>query len=136
MWLEVLNAVATLAGVAIGAQFGPLWMCAGAGLGSCVRAVVSVFAVRGVTKAGIWSFFAGQFLPILACVPMIGAVLAARWALHRAGIEIRGLNLTFEIVAGGIGYVIAAFVVANGPTRDFLELFKSSLLPKFRRKSA
>jgi PST family polysaccharide transporter len=136
MWLEVLNAVATLAGVAIGAQFGPLWMCAGAGLGSCVRAVVGMFAVRVVTKTGVWGFFAGQLLPVLASIPMVCAVLATRWVLHRAGIDVRGVNLALEIVAGGVAYVIAAFTIANGPSHDFLQLFKSSLLPRFRRKSA
>lgn len=134
MWLEVFNAVTTLAGVLIGAEFGPLWMCAGAGVGTATRAVASVFAVRLVTGTSVGGVFLGLGRPLVAAVPMLLAVLAMRWGLARLGIDVRGVNLALEVLAGGVTYVGAVFLVANGPAREFLDLCRTSLLPRRFRK--
>jgi PST family polysaccharide transporter len=65
-----------------------------------------------------------RMLPILlACLPMALAVLAVRHGLMVTGWYRPGLSLALEVVAGGIGFVAAALLLARAAVRDLLRLF-------------
>ena len=66
--------------------------------------------------------------PLLACVPMVGAVLAVRWAIG----DVNGklwliLRLIAEIVAGAIVFVGAALVIARKEAKEMIDLLKHTL---------
>jgi len=53
---------------------------------------------------------------------MVGAVLVVRWVM--SDLHLRGIDLAAEIVAGAIGYVAGAFIVARKQMTDLLTLVK------------
>jgi PST family polysaccharide transporter len=60
--------------------------------------------------------------PLLACVPMVLAVLAVRQGLAMTGLHVRGLALGAEILAGALAFVPSAFLIAPGPARQLIAL--------------
>ncbi len=69
------------------------------------------------------SSLGGLLPPLAACGPLVLAVLAVRFGLHRHD----ALGLALEILAGIVGYVAGAFLFARRLTRDFLELARKFL---------
>jgi PST family polysaccharide transporter len=68
------------------------------------------------------------FRPLLACVPMVLAVLAVRFAFGNVSSKAWVvLRLVCEILAGGFVFVVAAFVIARQATRGLMDLLKSSI---------
>jgi PST family polysaccharide transporter len=130
MALDVLNVVAILAGVATFGRFGILLTCAAVGVGTLLRALVGAYAIGAIDQISVLRFLGGQVGPLLACAPMVGAVLGVRWLLHHAGIDIKGVNLAIEVVAGGLAYLASAFLFAGETARDFLALVKNALLKR------
>jgi lipopolysaccharide exporter len=64
----------------------------------------------------------GSLLPALgACVPMVAAVLLVRTALVTWGEPKPWLSLGLQILAGGLGYVGGALVVARRTSEDLME---------------
>ena len=127
MMMEVLRLLTLVVGMMAFARLGSLWICAGVGLAFAVHTVVtSAICVRvfGVAGAGLfWAFVR----PLLACVPMVAAVLAVRFGLHAAGIHSDLLSLILQIATGALVYVPSAFVIAGPVARDFLDLLRKAL---------
>jgi lipopolysaccharide exporter len=111
---------------------GPLWACAAVGLGFGAHAVASMVVVQVLDGVKASAMAAGCAAPLLACVPLSAAVLAARHVL--AGIEghPRGVDLPIEILAGACAYVVAAPLLARAATRDAIALWRLAL----RRRAA
>jgi lipopolysaccharide exporter len=122
MALEILNAAAILISVGVLSHFGALWACIGVGIGTTIRAVAGAYVIRAVDGISAWRFLSGQLGPLVACAPMVGAVLGIRWVLHHFGIEIRFLNLAIEVTAGGLAYLGGVFIFAGETARDFIHL--------------
>jgi PST family polysaccharide transporter len=97
------------------------------GVAFALDAVASLAVVTYFDKIPMARFFARCAPPLLACVPMVVAVLGARWAYQHLGIEVRGVGLLIELVAGGLGYLVGAFVVARSIAMDFVLLLKKGL---------
>jgi hypothetical protein len=55
---------------------------------------------------------------------MVGAVLAVRLGVARAGITTRGVGLGLEVIGGGLAYVGAAPLVARRASAQFFSLLK------------
>lgn len=128
MVLEWLKVLAIVGGVgALGALGGPLWACAGVGVAFGLHALVSMALVRsqsGISYAAMVRPLSG---PLLACVPLVGAVLAVRYGLARFDYLPRGTRLGAEVLAGAAAFVLAAFVVAPQASRQFLQLGRGAL---------
>ena len=71
------------------------------------------------------------FRPLLACVPMVAAVLVVRFAIGPVDTKpLLILRLIVEIVAGAFIYVGAAWLVARSMVTDFVDLLKTSILKR------
>jgi PST family polysaccharide transporter len=127
LMMEVLRLAALGIGMYLFGQIGPLWICAGVGTAFAVHTIVTAaicVRVFGVSGTGLfWAFVR----PLLACVPMVAAVLAVRYGLRAAGIHSNLLSLGLEILAGALAYVPSAFVLARPVALDFLDLLRKAL---------
>ncbi len=128
MKLLIFTAVAVIGCVSTLGRISPLWVCAAVGIGAFSAVLWGAFVVRALDGTPVTHLLATHVGPLLACVPLVGAVLGTRWLLARAEVDVRYLNLAIEVVAGAAAYVIACFVVARPVTRDFLGLLRSAFL--------
>jgi PST family polysaccharide transporter len=119
--------VGIIGAIALLGRFGPLWTCVAVGLGMLVSVLTAGVAVRATDGISVTRLLATQARPLVACLPMVAAVLGVRLGLSRAGIDVR-LSLAAEILAGAATYVAAAFVVARPVTDDLLRLVRTSFL--------
>lgn len=130
MWLELLKVVFLLSclyGLGhVGGAHAPLLACVGVGVAFGAHALASLAAVARLDGVKMGAFFARCVPPLITCVPMVLAVLGARWLMAAVGIDIRGVNLFVEIVAGAAGYVGSSFLIARNVTRELLALVRSA----------
>lgn len=122
MIVQLTLVVAIIGSVATVGRLGPLWTAGAVGIGSFVCVLVGARLVRAVDGVPVHRLLSTQLGPLLACLPMVGAVLGVRWLLARAGLHVPYLNLAVEIAAGAAAYCAAVFVVARGVTRDLIGL--------------
>jgi PST family polysaccharide transporter len=136
LWLEV-GKVALLIGFIYALGFiGPIWACAGVGLAFAIYGVASMMVVRALDGITLRAFLVESARPLAACVPLVCAVLAARWTCMRAGLPIGGAMLVCEIIAGAIAYAAGARVVARDMVDDVVRLLGSAMRrgPRDRRR--
>lgn len=123
MWLSVVRLLALLAAVyGLGLLFGPLGACAGVGVAFSLHALASIAFVARYDGLPATALLGAAARPLLACVPLVLAVLGARHGLSSLSVEARFVRLAVEIVAGGLGYLVGALLFARGLTRDLLQL--------------
>ncbi len=132
MWLFLAKIVLLVAGIVSLGQLGPLWACGGVGVAFGLQSVMAAWFVARADGVRLGAILAGAATPLLACVPMVAAVLGVRSALAQAGVHAPAVSLIAEIVAGAGVYVVSAFVVARGPTRDLLGVVRDA---RERRRS-
>lgn len=129
MVLEFFKAGAILGGVALLVQLSVLWACIGVGVGFAVHAFFSLWIVDRYDEVPLREHLGYVVGPLLACAPMVGAVLGARYGLLDLvpGIPL-ALLLCAEIAAGAIAYVVSALLLAPGTSREFLRLLRDAFL--------
>lgn len=113
------------------ARYGPHLACVAVGV---VHAVNMLSYQLVAARAGGFRalrIITPIFPPLLACVPMVGAVLVVRLAIgHVDGKPALILRLVLEILAGAFVYVGAVWLVARSMVRDFIGLLKTSILKR------
>ncbi|MEJ7731661.1 MAG: oligosaccharide flippase family protein [Polyangiaceae bacterium] len=127
MVLEMFKVAAILVGMIGLGQFGPLWACTAVGVGFGAHALASVFLVRRYDAIPARSLLLPLLPPLVACIPMVGAVLGVRWVLHTLGVTAPTLRLAAELLSGAVVYVPAAFVFAPAPAQELLGLIRRVL---------
>jgi lipopolysaccharide exporter len=127
MWLALMKVAFLLGCIATIGRFGPLWACGAVGVAFAGHAIASLGVVTWYDKIPMSRFLARCAPPLVACIPMVLAVLGARWAWQHLGIETRGVGLLIELVAGALGYILGAFVLARSIAMDFVTLMKKGL---------
>ena len=119
--LEVARTATLLVAILALSSRGVLWACYAVGIAYGINAAASLWVVHRTDGLGMWPLLRPYLPPLLACVPMVCAVLAVRHWL--GGDNSHGLMLLgAELLAGAVSYVAAALVVARGPARDALAL--------------
>jgi PST family polysaccharide transporter len=114
------------AGIALLAGAGALWACVGVGGAFALHAAASVWIVTATSGIAPARFWHGMLGPLLACAPMVGAVMGVRAALAAAGVYQPALSLVLEIAVGAAVYVPMAFVLATDTAHDFLGLCRKA----------
>ncbi|KAB2887395.1 MAG: oligosaccharide flippase family protein, partial [Kofleriaceae bacterium] len=99
----------------------PTWACVGAAVGHAVHAIATIVVTGRVTGLPVASYLAGVLRPLLACVPMFGAVVAIELGLARLDVH-PAVSLVAQIAAGGAVYVAAAFVLVGDGARELVRL--------------
>ncbi len=128
MVLELGKLAAILGSMALLALLGPYWAAAGVGIGFALHALASMWLIEQSDDIPMKKMLAGMAGPLLACAPMVGAVLAVRHGLGLADHHPL-IGLTAEVVAGAVTYVASALVLARKVSADFFGLMRKS----FRR---
>jgi PST family polysaccharide transporter len=129
MIMSVARAVLLLALVALlGWLGGPVWACAGVGVGYAAHSVISVLVTARFTPLSVRAYFTGVVRPLLACIPMFLAVTWLRASLAEHHVP-GGLSLTVQIICGGLAYVAAALVLAGKNVRELTRLVRPVASP-------
>lgn len=111
-------------------RLGPLWACSTIGMAFALRMLITMWFVRHHDGITIRSFLYRLVGPLLACGPMVAAVLATRYAWLGMGLELPAVRLGVEVVAGGVGYLAGAVLFARGPTREVIVQAKKLMARK------
>lgn len=120
LWLEVLKLVCLLGGIATLGRVSPLFACGAVGVAFALHALASLWVIQRVEGVPLGRSLACLVPPLAACIPMVGAVLAARVAWAHAGGVPPVVALLFEITAGAIGYLLGAWLMARRASEDLL----------------
>ncbi len=123
MKLDVANLVVLVIALATLGRISPLWACVAVGLVSTLRAFLTGIAVCQMHGIRPLAFFLPQLRPVFACLPMIAIVLVVR----QSAIGTPVVQLVIEVLAGAIGYLGGAWIIANATVRDALDLMKRSV---------
>jgi hypothetical protein len=128
MLVQLVGVLAVVGSVGTIGRLGPLWTCAALGLAATVHLLCSALAVRAAGGPRLLALLATQVRPLLACIPMVGAVLGARWLMARSGLHGGHVALVVEIAAGAVAYCGASLVVARSTASELLRLVGSAFL--------
>ncbi len=123
---EFIKLFALAGGLLLFAPYGPVWACAGVGIGFTAQVLVYFYLLKqdGISMTAL---FASVFRPFLPCIPMVVAVFATHYGLQSMDVNRPVLLLVVEIIVGGIVFVPAAFLLSGDIARDFLGLVKTAL---------
>ncbi|AUX39799.1 hypothetical protein SOCE26_011940 [Sorangium cellulosum] len=128
MVLEWLKVVAIVGGISLLGWFGGvLWACAGVGVAFGLHGLASLWMVHRVDGIPFLRMLRPLVRPLLACLPLVAAVLAVRYGMQSLGPLPRGVRLGTEVVAGGLAFVVSALLIARQASRDFLKLAREAV---------
>jgi PST family polysaccharide transporter len=125
--LELLKLSAVVAFLLTLGRLGPFWACAAVGLAFATHSLASVIVVQmtdGVAVVRVVSRCVG---PLVACVPMAGAVIGVRYAFQGLGASFAPASLVAQVAAGGLVYLAAARVLAPSASMDLIAIVTSAL---------
>lgn len=112
MVLGIIRLVILVAALFALKPLGPYWACGAAGLAYSIHAFGAMWMVKRVDGIGFGQILVQLWPPLVACVPMVGAVLAVRYMLTNGGWPVGWLMLACEILAGALTYVLAMRVMS------------------------
>jgi PST family polysaccharide transporter len=126
--LEVGHLALLMASLATIGRLGPLWACGAVGATFIVRALANLWAVQVLDKLPMRDFLWRMVGPLLACAPMVAAVLAVRAGLAPMGLK-HWVQLLLELITGIVVYAGSALVLARQTSRELLGLARRALAP-------
>jgi lipopolysaccharide exporter len=130
--LEAMKlAVMLLCIVTLGAR-GPLWTCVSVGIAFGVHALASLLIVQRLDALPLAPLLANLGKVLVACVPMVVAVLGARLLLGRFTNAPPALALAVETLVGIVVYPLSAFAIVGAFARDLLFRVIDALRPTTR----
>ena len=126
---------------------GPLFACVGVSVGFLFHALAGMWVVHRKDAISWMGFAHSCAPPLLACLPMIAAVLGTRWLWHHLDaysyvadmVSVTGIGefplhmisntpgFLAEVIAGMITYTLAALILARGASRDLIGLVKDQI---------
>lgn len=133
MWLGLQKLIVLMGCIAGLGLLGDLWACVGVGVAFGLHTIASMMMVTHFDEVPFWRMTAPMLGPLLACIPLYGAVLGVRALGGDAWPPVAGIFI--EVAAGALAYVPAALLLARTTSRDFLGLFKKSFLRRGRDSS-
>jgi PST family polysaccharide transporter len=107
----------------LGKLGGPVWACAGVGVGFVVHAVLVVVLTSRVRPIPAMPYLTSVAKPLLACVPMYLSVAFVRPALTNAHVP-EVLCLLAQIACGAVVYVVGAFAFAGAIVRELIGILR------------
>ena len=133
MVLEVFKLVGIVVLIGTLGRHGPLWACGAVGIAFAVHALASIWLVDRLDGVSFFGLLRRTAPPLIACAPLVGAVLAIRVGMSRIGLDQAFLDLGAEILAGAVAYVGGAFLFARSTTDDFFNIVKGAIRERRRR---
>lgn len=127
MYASFARAVIVLALIAACGWYGGIEAaCIGACVGYAIHSVLTIAASSYVAKLPLLSYLVASFRPLLACVPMFLGVYELGALMTGAGVPAL-VTLIVQIAAGGVIYLIGAFVFVSQGARELLRVGRSAL---------
>jgi lipopolysaccharide exporter len=130
MIMGFFKAVTLLLFVLVIGRLGIIWLCFAVGLAFATYFLAFLWALHRSDGVPFLGYLVRTMPPLLACVPMVLAIVGMRSLLRAAEYAPGKLMLVAEIAVGAVAYVISALVIANEASRDFLNLLKNALRRK------
>jgi lipopolysaccharide exporter len=134
MYLEGFKLVCLVGFMFAFRLLGALWVCGAVGIAFSVHAIASVYVVHRLDAIPFFALLWRPVPPLVACVPMVAAVLAVRGAMQRAGLEQPFFDVAIELTVGALTYVASALLVARAAAADLFGLVGGAVRER-RRKS-
>lgn len=132
--LESLKTAAVVGMIPLSAAFarrvgfgaGEHWACAAVGLAFGLSALSYLYVFKKLDGIPLGASVAELSPPVLACLPMLAAVLVAQRWLSGTGLS-GGVRLGALVILGGATFVPSALVVAPRTSREFLRLLAGAV---------
>jgi len=102
-------------------RLGPLWACLSVGIGYAVALLIAQYSIARDDGVPMSALLGRCLPPLLACGPMVLAVLGVRHGVARLHFGPH-VGLPLEIAAGVVGFVVGAFTLARQTTGELLAL--------------
>src|SRR5262249_53949450 len=123
-WLEWLSLGMLMGGIATIGRISVLWTCGVVGAVFTLRTVSLWWAVTLIDGVPLRRFVSALARPLVACILMVVAIVAARPALRDLAPIAR---LFVEIAIGACVYLLGALVIFRSAAREFIGLIRSGL---------
>jgi PST family polysaccharide transporter len=126
-FIECVNVIIMLACLVTFGRISYLWACGAIGVAFALRLFLTMFILRKTDDVPMLPILNRQWRPLLACLPLILAVLGVRYEFVQHGYaQLRGVAaapmLAAEVLAGALAYIAGAWLIANKASRDLIEL--------------
>jgi lipopolysaccharide exporter len=125
--LELFKVFALLGTIIVLGRRSPEWTCLAVGVAFGLHTLASLWVVQLSDGISLFKFLGRLLPPLLACVPMVAAILGVRHGRAYLGWHHAMVGLVAETTAGGVAYVLSALVLARTATREFLRLIKHAI---------
>jgi lipopolysaccharide exporter len=118
--LEVFKVVALVLLISTLGRASPLWTCGAVGVAFTAHAVASMWVVRMIDGLPLLRSLSSLWPALAASAPMVAAVLCARYVLFALGIAQPAARLSVEVLAGIVGYLLGAILVARRSSHELV----------------
>jgi PST family polysaccharide transporter len=125
LYLEWAALTAIIVSIATIGRLGIDWTCGAVGSVFVLRTLAAFWTAQYLDKIPMRSFLVPLLRPLLACVAMVAAILAARPALLGLSPAIR---LVAEVGVGAVVYGIGALLIFRPAAREFFGLLRTALV--------
>jgi lipopolysaccharide exporter len=133
MFMGIAKAVLLLTFILVFGRFGIMALCYSVGLAFAAYFATFLWTLHRSEGVPFMGLVTRCLPPLLACVPMVVAVLGVRHGMMAAEYAQGKIMLIVELLVGALTYVASALVIARSASRDFLNLLKNALR---RRRTA
>ena len=110
-FLEIFKTIAVLGALLLLAKVSLLWACAGVGVGFALETLAAMWAVSKTDDIPILKSLVAMIGPLVACIPMVAAVLGVRYLCLEVLSLPLWVSLCAEIGSGAIVFVVAGLVL-------------------------
>jgi PST family polysaccharide transporter len=112
-----------------------LWACTAVGVAFALNSLGYIWVIKRVDGISLRDQIVPLLPPVIACVPMVLAVLGLRHAFEGRGLP-KGVGLAAETAIGAIVFIPSALLIAPSTSKDLLALLRSALLRRRKGRSA
>jgi lipopolysaccharide exporter len=125
MIISIAKVAILVVSIMLVAPYGPLWTCVGVGATFIIDTYLSMLVVRVLDNIKTLPLLAGLAPVFLASAIMFAGVYGTRLGLAGVGLGVSWFSLTLEVIAGGVVYVAAAFLVARPLAMDLVNQLRN-----------
>jgi PST family polysaccharide transporter len=132
MLLEIIKMAGLLAAIALLGRFGQLWACAAVGVAFTLGSFGYFRVIRRLDGLSLREQILPLLPPVLACAPMVLAILAVRRGLVTLGGVPSAIGLLAELLIGALIFIPSALLLAPSASRDLIGLLRTALSRRAR----
>jgi PST family polysaccharide transporter len=113
-----------LLGIATLGRISPLAACGAVGIAYTLRALFGLYVAKVGSGIDMVGFLSQLVAPLVACAPMVAAVMGLRVLLNRLDLTQPVFQLALEIPTGIVVFIAAAFLIAPRSARQLLSIVR------------